>query len=123
MTMVHVSYRYEDEGWWAESPDVPGWTAAGESFREVREMARAGIIEFLGEDTLIEEQGVPISSGVWELASATFEVKVSGNATLFVESSTIPRIRSPRWMSISPANLIPDEQLSKELPDSIQKTG
>jgi len=43
MSPVRVIYHEEPEGWWAESPDVPGWSAAGETYQEVRALAEAGI--------------------------------------------------------------------------------
>jgi predicted RNase H-like HicB family nuclease len=39
METVRVIYHLEDEVWWAESPDVKGWSAASESFPEVRALA------------------------------------------------------------------------------------
>ena len=36
MDAVRVIYHREPEGWWAESPDIPGWYAAGESYEAVR---------------------------------------------------------------------------------------
>ncbi len=32
MEPIRVIYHHEDEGWWAESPDVKGWLAAGDSY-------------------------------------------------------------------------------------------
>jgi predicted RNase H-like HicB family nuclease len=40
---VRVIYHQEPEGWWAESPDVPGWSAAGMTYEEVRALAQDGI--------------------------------------------------------------------------------
>ena len=59
MRRVLVAYHHEPDGWWAESPDVPGWTAVGESFVEVRELAHEGLSFFLEEDVSIEEVGLP----------------------------------------------------------------
>lgn len=49
MRTVRVLYRAEPEGWWAESPDVPGYTAVGRDYGEVRDMAREGLPDFTGE--------------------------------------------------------------------------
>jgi predicted RNase H-like HicB family nuclease len=54
MDSVRVIYHHEEEGWWAESPDVEGWSAAGESFREVRALAVEGIPFALGADAELE---------------------------------------------------------------------
>jgi predicted RNase H-like HicB family nuclease len=43
MGPIRVIYHYEEEGWWAESPDVKGWLAAGDTYAEVLELAEEGI--------------------------------------------------------------------------------
>lgn len=43
METVRVIYHHEGEGWWAESPDVSGWTAVGKSYAEVLKLAEEGI--------------------------------------------------------------------------------
>ncbi len=40
---VRVLYHHEPQGWWAESPDVDGWTAAGETFERVRALVDDGV--------------------------------------------------------------------------------
>jgi predicted RNase H-like HicB family nuclease len=40
---VRVIYHREADGWWAESPDVKGWSAAGGSYAEVVKLAEEGI--------------------------------------------------------------------------------
>lgn len=50
MRTVHVEYREEPEGWSATSPELPRWTAFGQSFREVKQLAEDGIPFFLGVD-------------------------------------------------------------------------
>jgi predicted RNase H-like HicB family nuclease len=40
---VRVLYHQEPEGWWAESPEIEGWTVAGESYEEVRGLAEEGV--------------------------------------------------------------------------------
>jgi predicted RNase H-like HicB family nuclease len=51
---VCVIYHHEQDGWWAESPDVEGWSAAGESFPGVRALAEEGIPFALGTDAELE---------------------------------------------------------------------
>ena len=36
MLNVHEHYRLEDGVWWADSPDVEGFYAGGESYEEAR---------------------------------------------------------------------------------------
>lgn len=50
MDSVRVTYHHEEDGCWAESPDVEGWSAAGESFPEVRALAMEGIPFAVGGD-------------------------------------------------------------------------
>lgn len=40
---IRVIHHREGSHWWAESPDVEGWTAAGDSFAEVVELSEEGI--------------------------------------------------------------------------------
>jgi predicted RNase H-like HicB family nuclease len=50
MEIVRVIYHHETDGWWAESPDVEGWSAAGGSYPEVRQLAVDGVPFALGHD-------------------------------------------------------------------------
>lgn len=43
MGPIRVIYHYEEESWWAESPDVKGWLAAGDTYAEVLKLAEEGI--------------------------------------------------------------------------------
>lgn len=43
MEPIRVIYHHEPEGWWAESPDVKGWIAAGDSYPEILKLAEEGI--------------------------------------------------------------------------------
>lgn len=43
MDVVRVIYHREADGWWAESPDVEGWSAAGDSYAEVVKLAEEGL--------------------------------------------------------------------------------
>jgi predicted RNase H-like HicB family nuclease len=40
---VRVIYHHEADGWWAESSDVEGWSAAGDSYAEVVKLAEESI--------------------------------------------------------------------------------
>jgi predicted RNase H-like HicB family nuclease len=54
METVRIIYHHEDDGWWAESPDVEGWSAAGESYPEVQRLAVEGIPFALGHEAELE---------------------------------------------------------------------
>jgi predicted RNase H-like HicB family nuclease len=53
--IARVIYRAEPDGWWAESPDFPGYTAVGRNYDEVRELAREGLPDFAGEELSFQE--------------------------------------------------------------------
>jgi predicted RNase H-like HicB family nuclease len=54
METVRVIYHHETDGWWAESPDVEGWSAAGGSYEEVIKLAEEGIPLALEHDANLE---------------------------------------------------------------------
>lgn len=43
METVRVIYHHEHDGWWAESPDIEGWSAAADSYPEVVKLTEQGI--------------------------------------------------------------------------------
>ena len=47
---VTVIYHREDGVWWADSPDMPGFSAAGDSFKETRELAIEGVPFYFDDD-------------------------------------------------------------------------
>lgn len=54
METIRVIYHREGDGWWAESPDVDGWSAAGDSYAEVMKLAEEGMPFALGHDAKVE---------------------------------------------------------------------
>lgn len=56
MDTVRVIYRHESDGWWAESPDIDGWSVAGETYAEVHELACEGVSFALGGGAIVEHQ-------------------------------------------------------------------
>ena len=54
MEIVRVIYHHESDGWWAESPDVEGWSAAGDSYAEVVKLAEEGIPFALKHEAKLE---------------------------------------------------------------------
>lgn len=64
MRRVVVRYHEEPAGWWADSDDVPGWTAVGETFEECRREAYGGLEWHLGEPVDVHEEGVPEPASV-----------------------------------------------------------
>lgn len=60
METVRVIYHHEGDGWWAESPDVEGWSAAGDTYAEVAKLAEEGIPFALDRDDAVLEHFVPV---------------------------------------------------------------
>lgn len=54
MVTVRVIYHHESDRWWAESPDADGWSAAGDSYPEARQLAVDGISLALRHDAELE---------------------------------------------------------------------
>ncbi len=54
LEIVRVIYHRESDGWWAESPDVEGWSAAGDSYPEVVSLAEKGIPLALEHEAVLE---------------------------------------------------------------------
>jgi predicted RNase H-like HicB family nuclease len=63
---VRVIYHSEPDGWWAEAPDFPGYTAVGATFEEVRELVFEGISDLAEkelEELYLEEIAPSITAG------------------------------------------------------------
>lgn len=48
MGVPRVVYHREVDGWWAESPDVEGWSAAADSFPELEALVFEGLVFAVG---------------------------------------------------------------------------
>lgn len=59
MRRVRIHYHRDGGNWWADSEDLPGWTAAGASLDEIQALARSGAREFAGEPVHLVESGDP----------------------------------------------------------------
>jgi predicted RNase H-like HicB family nuclease len=64
METVRVIYHHESDGWWAESPDVERWSAAGATYAEVAKLAEEGVRFALERDDVILEHFVPAGESV-----------------------------------------------------------
>lgn len=64
MDTIRVLYHHEDDGWWAESPDVERWYAAGGSYSEVVKLAEEGIPFALDREDVELEHFVPAGERV-----------------------------------------------------------
>jgi predicted RNase H-like HicB family nuclease len=54
METIRVIYHHESDGWWADSPDVDRWSAAGGSYADVVKLAEEGIRFLRGGDAKFE---------------------------------------------------------------------
>ena len=59
MDRIRVIHHYEDGSWWAESPDVPEWTAAADTYEDAHRLAEEGIRFALERDDVAVEHFVP----------------------------------------------------------------
>ena len=53
---VVMEYHHEPEGWWARSQDLPGFTAVGATYDEVRELAHSGAEFYLERPVEVEDR-------------------------------------------------------------------
>jgi predicted RNase H-like HicB family nuclease len=51
---IRVIYRREGASWWAESPDVEGWSAVAADFASLRHLAVEGVSFALGREVELE---------------------------------------------------------------------
>lgn len=64
---VRVLYHQEPDGWWAESPDIDGWTVVGESYAAVRRLAEDGVPFALA--SAAEDRGEPFDEAQFATVS------------------------------------------------------
>jgi predicted RNase H-like HicB family nuclease len=60
MQTVRVIHRHEADGWWAETPDVEGWSAAGDTY--ARDQARVLVDAYMGAATVLRQGSGPLPS-------------------------------------------------------------
>jgi predicted RNase H-like HicB family nuclease len=64
MDRIRVIHHHEDGRWWAESPDVPEWFAAADTYVEAHRLAQEGIPFALKRHDLVIEHFVPADAAV-----------------------------------------------------------
>lgn len=70
MRYVSVIYHWEPEGWWAESPDAAGFSAAGRTYEELRTQAREGL-DFYFDGPVHLDEAFPDPQAAWTVSTAT----------------------------------------------------
>lgn len=69
MRTIQVTYHAEQGEWWAESPDVQGFSAAEHGLENLRALVSSGLRFFLGEDVAVLER---LDNGTLLTPSARF---------------------------------------------------
>ena len=93
MRTIVIKYHHEDDAWWVESDDLPGYAAAAETLPLLRERVRDGVAFALGDspDADVEvdlreimADGSPllILDLHWSLGGATGRVEATTAATV-----------------------------------------
>jgi predicted RNase H-like HicB family nuclease len=106
MRTISVAYHREDGHWWADSSDLPGYTALASDFNELRLLVAEGIpffldelnpqiIEFLDGAILTNSYVVPttakewfvgnVSTAMYPLASVSARFSASGTSVRAAE--------------------------------------
>jgi predicted RNase H-like HicB family nuclease len=91
MKRIRVNYYFEPEGWTAETPDRPQWTAFGETLQEVRELAREGLPLAFGEAVDLFER-FPVTGNIFVLPTMQISgvTKSGPPATPITASDLLP---------------------------------
>lgn len=88
---MQITYHHEDGSWWAESHDLPGLFAGGDSLEEAKELARQVVSDELGDDVLVFE---------WMPVPDPFAAVVSEGASGRLDVAGVPSPESeisPHW--------------------------
>jgi predicted RNase H-like HicB family nuclease len=86
MTFVHVIYHYEQAGWWADSPEIDGWTATADSIDELRTLAEDGVRFVLDDADVFVEHCLADAS---DHAQVTYDFILGQTKARSLESSHI----------------------------------
>lgn len=89
---VTLYYHQEDDGWWADSPDVPGYSAAAASAEDIARMAEAELAAALGTDVELVHL-VDIPAGARGLLTITAS---------HPRGESSPPVRWTDWASLVP---------------------
>lgn len=111
MREIRIQYHADGDRWWADSEDLPGWSAAGNSFEEVRELAHSGAKVFAGSDAVVFDVGVPILHSTDTQAgiplSAALPASVLIGPELMLAATFVPSATIVANLLSSPENEIP----------------
>lgn len=101
---ITITYHHEGLYWWADSTDLPGFTAGGDTLHEARQLAKEGVSFYLNDTQdldireemtggiqVIDVKGATSSSFVWfspaGLAGGDVEFRPLGAQSVTMEVS------------------------------------
>jgi predicted RNase H-like HicB family nuclease len=108
ISVVHIRYHFDgpddgqDGAWWADSPDVEGFSAAGDTFEEVRRMAHQGIAFFVGQTVAVVEEGVPVEP---ERVPSVAKIELTGTFTGSLLGGAAPLFKTTVGASTMPLSV------------------
>lgn len=82
MRSIEVIYHRENGSWWAESDDLPGFSALARDFESVRNLVREAATAESEEYQLVEElEGLPLNWSVRSPAKAAwYDVRTASSS-------------------------------------------
>lgn len=104
-SVVRVTYHHEEGSWWAESPDVAGFSAAGDSLSQVRQLVREGVVFSLGRDDVELFEADAHGHAVVDWWSEEFDMGLWSGAALGAQtgSTTSPLATEAKVKPLVPA--------------------
>lgn len=100
MEIVKVIYHREPDGWWADSPDVPGWSATAATLPELRPLVTEGLQFALNSDEIIQDAQLDSSvllHGAIRGAFVTFDFTAGRVIEAAGFAGLLSRGDSPHW--------------------------
>lgn len=94
MKEIYIIYHHEDEGWWAESPDLAGFSAAGATLAEVQQQGREGLAFFCCGDVEVKETVIYEEDRKVTIDMKGLEFLRQGWSTPWKQTSEMPESRS-----------------------------
>lgn len=102
VTNATVVYHREDGMWWADSPDLDGYTAVGDSIGELQLLVHEGLPFYVGSDVLINEElegGLPLVQDLSRVAprgDRWYTETSTPSGAVMTRAATSPSTRMPR---------------------------
>lgn len=112
MTTVRVDYHREGTSWWADSPDLDGFVASGDSLTEVRQLVWEGLPFYLDAPAatldIVEASpsGTPVVT-VTFVTQGTIQPTFTGHTDAYAPTNPVgyPGVAGVR--SPAPRNVVP----------------